>query len=138
MTADDLTRLAEKYATLGELRRARDRGDAVPPPATFRALAQQFPGCLRELDTLPIETIDARRDALARAANGGAIEPWMEWVSGYHAGVRAALAKKQGDRAPRGAPRTRVNDVVFADLARVHGVSAAEIATAVFSRRRPG
>ena len=86
-----LLRLAEKYQTLGALRRARALGDAVPERAVFKALADEFPGCLNELDTLPLEEIDARRDALAAAAAGGARLDWMAWLDGYHALLRAAL-----------------------------------------------
>lgn len=66
----------------------------MPPPAVFRALAAEFPGCLNELDTLPLETLDARAASLAGAAAGGPVEPWMEWLWGYHALLRAALALK--------------------------------------------
>src|SRR5258706_498219 len=86
-----LLRLAEKYHALGELRRARGRGEAVPERGVFKALADEFPGCLNELDTLPLEEIDARHGALAAAAAGGPILDWMAWLAGYHALLRAAL-----------------------------------------------
>ncbi|MEP7119924.1 MAG: hypothetical protein ABJE95_03395 [Byssovorax sp.] len=86
-----LLRLAEKYRTLGALRRARAAGGEVPVRAVFKALAEEFPGCLNELDTLQIEEIDARAEALASAASGGPIEAWMIWLAGYHALLRAAL-----------------------------------------------
>ena len=86
-----LLRLAEKYRTLGELRRARAAGAEVPEKAVFQALAGEFPGCLNELDTLPIEEIDARAVVLAAAARGGPVEAWMTWLAGYHALLRAAL-----------------------------------------------
>jgi hypothetical protein len=92
--ADELRRLARKYETLAALRRARARGEPVPAAPVFKALAREFPGCLNELDTLPLETIDARAAALARAADGEPVEPWMAWLSGYHALLRAALALK--------------------------------------------
>ncbi len=72
----------------------------MPPPSVFRTLAREFPGCLNELDTLPLDAIDARAASLAAAAAGGAVEPWMEWLDGYHALLRAALALKP--RVPRG------------------------------------
>jgi hypothetical protein len=86
-----LLRLAEKYRVLGALRRARARGDAVPERGVFKALAAEFPGCLNELDTLALEEIDARGDALAAAAAGGALLDWMAWLDDYHALLRAAL-----------------------------------------------
>jgi hypothetical protein len=105
-----LARLAYKYQRLGALRRARAAGEPVPEPAVFKALAREFPGALNELDTLPIEDIDARALALARAAEGGPAEPWMAWLAAYHALFRAALRLKprvergegiDGDRADR-------------------------------------
>jgi hypothetical protein len=89
-----LARLAYKYERLGELRRARADGEPVPEVAVFKALAREFPGCLAELDTLPLETIDERARALGRAAGGGPAEPWMTWIADYHALFRAALRVK--------------------------------------------
>jgi hypothetical protein len=94
MTPDLLARLAFKYEALGALRRARARGEAVPPPRVFKDLAGEFPGCLNELDTLPLDVVDARAADLRRAVEGGPIEPWMEWLAGYHAWLRAALRLK--------------------------------------------
>jgi len=89
--ASALFRLAHKYQRLGELRRARTRGEPIPPREVFKRLADEFPGCLNELDTLPLEAIEARAAALAGAAETGAVEPWMRWLFGYHALMRAAL-----------------------------------------------
>jgi hypothetical protein len=98
---ESLERLARKYETLAALRRARARGEPVPPAAVFRALASEFPGSLNELDTLPLELIDERASALRAAAASGSVEPWMEWLAGYHALLRAALAlKPRVARAP--------------------------------------
>ncbi|MFO0759417.1 MAG: hypothetical protein U0359_23185 [Byssovorax sp.] len=98
---DRLLRLAEKYRTLGALRRARAAGDPLPDRAVFQALADELPGSVAELDTLPLDTIDARAEALARAASGGPIEPWMTWLSGYHALFRAALRIRSRARRER-------------------------------------
>jgi hypothetical protein len=94
-SAATLLRLAWKYQTLGALRRARERGEEVPARQVFRALAAEFPGCLNELDTLPLEDIDARASELARAAEGGALDDWMAWLAGYHTLLRAALRLKR-------------------------------------------
>lgn len=85
--------LARKYRSLAGLRRARLRGDPVPDRAIFLALAGEFPGALRELDTLELDEIDARAEALERAAagDGRAVQPWMAWLCDYHAWMRAAL-----------------------------------------------
>jgi len=114
-SADELARLAGKYDTLAALRRARARGEPLPPASVFRALARAFPGSLNELDTLPLEVIDARAEALRRAAAGGEREPWMEWLSGYHALLRAALLVK-----PRVAARARPgpDDATAEEIAR--------------------
>jgi hypothetical protein len=85
--------LARKYRTLAELRRARSRGEPIPERSVFKALADEFPGALRELDTVHLEEIDARADALERVVRGepGALRPWMQWLHGYHSWMRAAL-----------------------------------------------
>lgn len=90
-TREDLFALEAKYAQIEGLRRARERGEAVPERAVFKDLAARFPGALRELDTLPMSVIEKRRQALTRALDGQAIEPWMAWMSAYHALMRVAL-----------------------------------------------
>src|SRR5262249_61413005 len=92
----------EKYCGRAELGGARGRGEPVPPPSYFKALARELPGSLNELDTLPLETLDERASLLETAAAGGPVEPWMEWLSGYHALLRAALFIKP--RVRRGVP----------------------------------
>jgi hypothetical protein len=162
-----LLRLAEKYQALGDLRRARARGEAVPERAVFKALADEFPGCLNELDTLLLEEIDARASALAEAAAGGPTLDWMAWLAGYHALLRAALririrtARSRALDEARAAslaedaaqhtgaaidpafvqavvrpPGGRINPVVFARLAALHGAPAATIKRALFPRSR--
>lgn len=85
--------LAWKYRVLVALRRARARGEALPERAVFVSLAQRFPGALRELDTLVLSEMEARAEALERAAvEPDAFEPWMGWLHDYHAWMRAALA----------------------------------------------
>lgn len=93
-TSDDIARLAYKYRALGELRRAKSRGEAEPPRNVFRALAKEFPGAMNELDMLPLDTIDRRLAALEAAERGAPLEPWMAWLHGYHALMRAALRVK--------------------------------------------
>ena len=83
-----------KYETLAELRRARAAGGAVAERGALRTLAREFPGALRELDTVTLEDIDARRRALGSAAAGGSVEAWMAWMVAYHATMRAALVVK--------------------------------------------
>jgi hypothetical protein len=106
-----LLRLAEKYQTLGALRRARAEGHAVPERAVFQALAEEFPGCLNELDTLPLDEIDARAAALAAAATGGPILDWMAWLAGYHALLRAALRIRIRSTQRRDVDAARARDL---------------------------
>jgi hypothetical protein len=81
--------LAEKYRRMAALRKSLSA--AEPPDAAQRAelkqLAKDFPGALRELDTLPTDEIERRLSAL----EGGQIEPWMRWMQRYHELMRAAL-----------------------------------------------
>ncbi len=108
-----LARLAYKYERLAALRRARDRGEPVPAASVFKELAREFPGCLNELDTLPLDEVDARAAALGRAAAGEPAEAWMGWLAAYHALLRAALWIK-----PRVRRGTALDDDRAARLAR--------------------
>ncbi len=141
--------LARKYERLAGWRAQRDRGS----PATreeLRALAAEFPGCLRELDTLGAPELARRALACAGAGDGkAAAEPWMAWVAGYHDLMRRAFAAR--DRRARGEsgetgdfergvlapPGGRMAVVVLRALAARFGVPAATIAAALFPARRP-
>lgn len=94
LSRGDLEALARKYQILGDLRRARERGEGVAPRELLRDLASEFPGALNELDTLPLGEIDRRADRIEAALRGEPPEPWIAWLSGYHALFRAALAIK--------------------------------------------
>lgn len=87
--------LARKYRTLLALRVDHARDGAAADRERLRALAAEFPGALRELDTLPAEELEARAAALEAAADGGAVEPWMNAMAGYHALMGTALAVKR-------------------------------------------
>jgi hypothetical protein len=108
--------------------------------AALRALAAEWPGALKELDTLPTDEIE-RRAALCAA---GGDEPWMAWMVRYHELMRAALAIRRGEngdadeelvRAVKRPAHGRLNVVVFAALAREFGVEARTIWDALFPRR---
>jgi hypothetical protein len=148
--------LARKYAALVGLRRRRDAGGDAAGGGELRALAAEFPGCLRELDTLGLVELERRARATEAAADGGAVEPWMAWIDGYHALMRAALAVR-ASRAPEppldatfatdlatdfvaavlAPPGGRVSVVVLRALAARFGVPAATISAALFPTRRP-
>jgi hypothetical protein len=87
-----LRALAEKYRTLARWRRDKRAGLGEPERAVYRAMAEAFPGALRELEVLTLEVLDARADALSDAAAGTApIARWMRGVDAYHRWMRAAL-----------------------------------------------
>lgn len=92
---DHWAALLRKYETLGALRRDKMASGVNAPRAVFRALAREFPGALRELDTLPLDEIDRRAAELSRVVSGAAEpSPWMAWMHAYHATMRAALFLK--------------------------------------------
>jgi hypothetical protein len=149
--------LARKYAALVTLRRRRDDGGDPAGGGALRALAAEFPGCLRELDTLGLPELGRRANA---CSDDAAHEPWMDWIAGYHALMRAAFAVRAEAgtpeelvaRASRAAgvsldeafvasalapPHGRVGVVVLRALAARFGVPAPEIASALFPVRRP-
>jgi hypothetical protein len=158
--------LARKYAALVELRRRRDCGGDPLGGGALRVLATEFPGCLRELDTLGLAELERRARAPEATALGAPAEPWMDWIDGYHALMRAALAVRDPGRvgvagadsralaalATRAAglavdeafvagalapPGGRVGVVVLRALGARFGVPAAAIAAALFPVRRP-
>lgn len=87
----DLHALARKYRALSDLR----RGLLVGESTVLRALANEFPGALRELDCLPLDALDERLNAVSAAAEGHPAAPWMDWMLSYHRRMRLALAAKR-------------------------------------------
>ncbi len=74
----------------------------VDPREAMRALAARFPGALREIDELPLSTIEERIDALDRALSGTSRVPrWALVLSDYHGWMRAALAMRRAAGASR-------------------------------------
>jgi hypothetical protein len=125
-----------------ELRAALDdnRTQPLDRRASLRALAAEWPGALRELDTLPTDEIERRLDACA----AGADEPWMAWMLRYHELMRAALAIRRGERpavdeafarAVRRPQHGRLNVVVFAALGRELGVAPRQAWDTLFPPR---
>lgn len=95
LTRSDLIALTRKYRTLAELRRREHLATALEAHTPLRRLADEFPGALRELDTLALDEIEERADALERAASGAPRAAWMEWMVAYHQAMRAALYVKR-------------------------------------------
>jgi hypothetical protein len=134
--ATPLDALARKYRALVALRDRRDRGG---PPATrdeLRALAGEFPGCLRELDTLGRGELARRATVVTAAAAGGPREPWMDWIACYHALMADALAARARGEVVA-APEGRLNVVVLRALGSRFGVAPTTIAETLFPLRRP-
>jgi hypothetical protein len=158
--------LARKYAALVDLRRRRDGGGDPDGGGALKALAAEFPGCLRELDTLGPVELERRARACSDVARGAVPpEPWMEWIAGYHALLRGAFAVRAPPPAATGRdletlaaratgaagvpldgnfvaavlapPGGRVGVVVLRVLAARFGVPAPTIAAALFPVRRP-
>jgi hypothetical protein len=155
--------LERKYGALVELRRRRDAGGDPMGGGGLRALAAEFPGCLRELDTLGLPELERRARVAADAAAGAPGEPWLSWIGAYHALLRGALAVRAPAGAAGGAatratlasaaaglaidetfvaavltpPGGRIGVVVLRALAVRFGVPAATIAAELFPARRP-
>jgi hypothetical protein len=129
--------LARKYAALAGLRARRDEGGAPATRGELRQLAAEFPGCLRELDTLGGEELARRATVAGAAAGGGPTEPWMHWITAYHASMTEALAARATGQGERSGPEGRLNVVVLRRLALKFGVPAETIAATLFPVRRP-
>jgi hypothetical protein len=128
--------LARKYAALASLRARRDQGGAAATRDELRALAAEFPGALRELDTLGPAELARRAAACAAAAAGAAPEPWMAWIAAYHDLVGETLAARTRGRG-KPAAGGRINVAVLRALSARFDVPAEEIARALFPVRRP-
>ncbi|MFO0676375.1 MAG: hypothetical protein U0169_07565 [Polyangiaceae bacterium] len=111
VTHEDLRALGEKYREILALREehasSRDRSGAnLPvdaPRERLRALSERFPGALRELDALPLETVRARielvdgwAETVARDPSRGALVPaWVNVVVTFHRLMRGLLCLKR-------------------------------------------
>jgi hypothetical protein len=147
---EDLRALARKYQRLVAWRGQRDEGSSATRDE-LRALAAEFPGCLRELDTLgPAELIRRASACLASADGDEPVASWMLWIDGYHALMKQALATRSGrargearaadstfEQAVLSPPGGRMGVVVLRELAVRFGVSPAMIAATLFPPRRP-
>src|SRR5207247_10318472 len=91
-----LEALADKYRRIAALRQAKSAGQPDPPRRWFAGFAAQFPGVLRELDTLTLDDIAPReRDLRAACERPETAEAWMRWVSAYHLQWREVLRIKR-------------------------------------------
>lgn len=88
--------LRAKYAEIRRLRLAREPSEQARPALAH--LAARFPGALRELDALPLATIEQRLRDLEETERNPALRdchPWMTAQAEYHALARGALATKR-------------------------------------------
>jgi hypothetical protein len=92
VTRAELSALREKYEEMLRLRLEPGGGD---PRRAMAALASQFPGSLREIDELSLETIASRLAQLRASEHGASPAPWMEATSLFHALTRGALCAKK-------------------------------------------
>jgi hypothetical protein len=139
-----LEALARKYGRLVELRSRRDGGGVPATRAELRALAAEFPGSLRELDTLGDAELRRRAAACALALQGGPAQPWMHWIDRFHQLMRQALAARANrgaapddfERAVLSPPDGRMLPLVLAQVAREFGQPADHVAATLFPSRR--
>jgi hypothetical protein len=86
-----------------EMRRLRREITTEAPTPALRALAERFPGALRELDELSIGEIERRLEHLRALAGGHTptAEAWVAPLWLYHRRLRGALAAKRWLRGRR-------------------------------------
>ena len=95
-TPETVSGLRDKYREIKRLREAEGCADDRATREHMAALAQRFPGALRELDRLPMPVIDERIMLLERSLERG--EPLPSWAPlqiSYHGLMRAALRIKR-------------------------------------------
>jgi len=166
LTGEVRAALLRKYRLLARWRRAKDLsvtgagdGSDGAEPAAMRALAEEFPGALRELDLLGLRELERRAACLAawtdvdaRDADLGLLEPWLAWIAAYHTLMRLALALRSATppdvttptppadeaflRDVRRPPAGRLSSAVLQALARHFQRPAEDIRAALFPPRR--
>ncbi len=97
--SDPYAALLAKYVEMRAMRIAHAAGEDADATARMRALAERFPGALREIDRLPLEVIEGRIARLER----GERPDWARTLIAYHGWMRVALRLKRAvprDAAP--------------------------------------
>jgi len=130
-----LEALARKYAALVALRSRRDGDGPAATRVELRALAAEFPGALRELDTLGAPELARRADACTASLAGGIQEPWMAWIDAFHTLMRGALDRR-GEGVVRNSPGGRMLPVVVRQVAAAFAASPELVAATLFPARR--
>ncbi len=97
----------------------------------MRDLAREFPGALRELDTLPLDAINRR---LEQVTTCELAPPWMIATLHYHRVLGGLLAAKaKAPKLPRGG--SLVNAAIES-VAQTMGLSAGETDALIFAELR--
>ena len=112
LDARTLHALVGKYEAMERLAAEPPAHEAGPYAARRRlekkALADAFPGALRELDTLGVATLRERAACVRRVRDAGLAPPdWLLWITRFHALLRVALAKRAQTPAPAEPLKTR-------------------------------
>lgn len=103
--------VARKYRVMVDLRERHSRDGAVAHRDELRALAEEFPSALREIDALPMHALRERALRAEEAARDPALaEPWMHWIAAWHALMAATLAMRRRLGPDRSVP----NDLAHA------------------------
>ncbi|HWV37812.1 MAG TPA: hypothetical protein VN033_04970 [Vulgatibacter sp.] len=154
-SARRLDRLAWKYLQLTTLRARReeleragawrfDDVEARDRKRAFRRIAREFPGALRELDSLPASALRRRAAAVERARAAPPDtprEPWIDLALDFHRIVRMILAVRrwaadqgrQGGRRPRGRGTL---ELAWEVLVRRHGAPRPVLEAILFGAAR--
>jgi hypothetical protein len=95
---ETLRDLRDKYSEMLSMRLEHASGteDTRLVPARMAKLAAKFPGALREIDDLELDTIHGRiADLEAALAGRGPVDEWMRAIGAFHALARGALFAKR-------------------------------------------
>lgn len=96
MSACNPAALLEKYVEMLALRTLDAEDALADPKPRMRALATRFPGALREIDELPLETIQSRIRSLEKTTQErGEPAEWMLAMARFHDAMREVLAIKR-------------------------------------------
>jgi hypothetical protein len=96
---------AELRAKYEEIRALRLTDDgSYDPRERMATLAARFPGALREIDTLPLDEIERRIEALTQAERDPSSAPkWMLAQHRFHTLTRDALSTRRNPAGSEGA-----------------------------------
>jgi len=143
MTAHDLERLLAKYETIAHWRAERDAGHGIASRDALRALAREFPGALRQLETLAWPTLRGRIDALVTALqephDSARVQPWMRLDAALHDALRRERDRDR-PKLPPASNRANTQPVLDRALGKVahdFGLDPIDVAELLELRRRP-